>query len=201
MTFSVPRPHLLFTLVRFGTARQGLRSRTTGDTPQVTEMPMVRRMREDDWAQVREIRLVALQDSPTAFASTYQREVAFDEATWRSRTRTAAWFLAYDGTRAVGLVAGIHEEGAPAGERHVVSFWVAPERRGRGVAGALLDTVIDWAREQGADVVTLWVVDGNDPAIRLYVRHGFQATGESQPVPGSVSTIESKLALRLSACG
>ena len=164
-------------------------------------MPLVRRMSEDDWAQVREIRLAALQDSPTAFASTYGREAAFDEATWRSRTRTAAWFLAYEGTRAVGLVAGIHEEGGSAGERHVVSFWVAPDRRGRGVAGALLDAVTDWAREQGADVVTLWVVEGNEAATRLYLRHGFQLTGERQPVPGSVSAIESKLALRLSACG
>lgn len=171
------------------------------DTSQVTEMPLVRRMGEDDWDQVREIRLAALQDSPTAFASTYEREAAFDEATWRSRTRTAAWFVAFDGTRAVGLVAGRHEEGALAGERHVVSFWVAPDYRGRGVAGALLDAVVDWAREQGADVVTLWVVDGNEPATRLYVRHGFQPTGERQPVPGSVSAIESKLALRLSACG
>lgn len=164
-------------------------------------MPLVRRMGEDDWARVRDIRLTALQDSPSAFASTYEREAAFDEATWRSRTRTAAWFLAYDGTRAVGLVAGIHEEGAPVGERHVVSFWVAPDRRGRGVAGGLLEAVIDWARTEGADLVTLWVVDGNDPAARLYLRYGFQPTGERQPVPGSVSTVESKLGLHLSGCG
>lgn len=163
--------------------------------------PVVRRAEEHQWEQVREIRLAALQDSPSAFASTFQREVGFDEATWRGRMRNAAWFLAYDGTRAVGLIAGIREPDAPAGERHVVSFWVAPDQRGRGVAGALLTSVIDWAREGGAHLVTLWVVDGNEPATRLYARHGFRPTGERQPVPGSASSIESKLALHLSPCG
>jgi GNAT superfamily N-acetyltransferase len=162
---------------------------------------VVFRVGENDWTQVRDIRLAALQDSPSAFASTYEREIAFDEATWRSRTRTAAWFLAYDGTRAVGLVSGIREEDAPAAERHVVSFWVAPDSRRQGVAGALLTCVVDWARDDGAQLVTLWVVDGNDPADRLYRRRGFVPTGERQLVPGSVSAIESKLALRLTACG
>lgn len=162
---------------------------------------VVRRVGEDDWARVRKIRLAALQESPAAFASTYERESGFDEETWRSRARTAAWFLAYDGTRVVGLVAGIREEAAPAYERHVVSFWVAPDHRARGIASALLTSVVDWARQDGAQLVTLWVVDGNQPAAKLYLRHGFQYTGERQPVPGSVSTIESKLELRLAACG
>ena len=162
---------------------------------------VVRRLGEGDWEQVRETRLAALQDSPAAFASTFEREVGFDEATWRSRLRTAAWFLAYDGTHAGGLVAGIREPDAPEGERHVVSFWVAPDQRGRGVAAALLTSIIDWARADGAHVVSLWVVDGNEPATRLYVRHGFEPTGERQPVPGSVSAIESKLVLHLSGCG
>jgi GNAT superfamily N-acetyltransferase len=158
-------------------------------------------MGENDWTQVRDVRLAALQDSPAAFASTYEREIAFDEATWRGRVRTAAWFLAYDGPLAIGLVAGIREEDAPEGERHVVSFWVAPGYRGRGIAGALLTSVVDWARQDGAQRVTLWVVDGNERAARLYQRHGFVLTGERQPVPGSASAIESKLEIHLPACG
>lgn len=158
---------------------------------------IVRRVGETDWEQVRDIRLTALQESPAAFASTYAREAAFDEQTWRSRTRTAAWFLAYDGNDAVGLVAGITETDAPVEERHIVSFWVAPSHRRRGVAGSLLATVVHWARSDGARVATLWVVEGNDGAARLYLRYGFEWTGERQPVPGSVSAIESKLALQL----
>lgn len=162
---------------------------------------VVRRAGEDAWAQIREIRLAALRDSPSAFASTYEREADFDEATWRTRMRTAAWFLAYDAGRAIGVAAGIREPDAPVGERHVVSFWVAPDHRGRGVASAVLASVVDWARAEGADRVTLWVVEDNAPASRLYLRHGFRATGERQPVPGSTASMESKLALQLSGCG
>jgi ribosomal protein S18 acetylase RimI-like enzyme len=161
----------------------------------------VRRVTEDDWEQVRETRLAALQDSPTAFASTHAREIGFDEAMWRSRTHTAAWFLAYDGPRAVGLVAGIQEADASNVERHVVSFWVAPDYRGRGAASALLTSVVAWARADGAQLVTLWVVDGNERATGLYLRHGFRHTGERQPVPGSLSAVEAKLALQFSGCG
>jgi GNAT superfamily N-acetyltransferase len=161
----------------------------------------VRRADTADWEQVRQIRLTALQDSPGAFASTYEREVGFDDATWRSRTGTAAWFLAYDGEQAVGVVAGIQEQSAPAQERHVVSFWVAPSHRRRGIAGLLLHAVVDWARQDGAHLVTLWVVDDNEPATRLYQRHGFRPTGDRQVVPGSDSTVESKFELFLPACG
>jgi GNAT superfamily N-acetyltransferase len=162
---------------------------------------VVRRVSEEAWEQVRDIRLTALQDSPSAFTSTYEREVVFDEATWRSRINTAAWFLVDDGARAIGVAAGIHEDDAPAQERHVVSFWVAPEFRKRGVAGPLLSSVVDWARQDGARLVTLWVVDGNEPAAKLYRRHGFLPTGERQLVPGSASVFEEKLELRLTACG
>jgi ribosomal protein S18 acetylase RimI-like enzyme len=65
----------------------------------------------------------------------------------------------------------------------------------------LLTSIVEWALADGADLVTLWVVDGNEPASKLYERHGFRYTGERQPVPGSVSAVESKLALHLSGCG
>jgi GNAT superfamily N-acetyltransferase len=73
--------------------------------------------------------------------------------------------------------------------------------RGQGVAGTLLISVVDWARGDGAQVLTLWVVDGNEPATRLCRRHGFLPTGERQLAPDSVSVVGSKMEFRLAACG
>jgi GNAT superfamily N-acetyltransferase len=158
----------------------------------------VRRLGEDDWALLRDVRLTALAESPLAFASTHAREAGFDEQMWRSRTRTAAWFIALgaDGTP-VGILAGRDEDDTPDGERHVVAMWAAPAARGTGVGAGLLEAVTAWARDDGARTLTLWVVDGNDAARRLYEGWGFVSTGERQPVPGRISAMEEKYALVL----
>ena len=43
----------------------------------------VRVLGGDDWSRWRELRLRALQDSPSAFGSTYAQELAHEEADWR----------------------------------------------------------------------------------------------------------------------
>ena len=50
---------------------------------------------------------------------------------------------------------------------------VAPARRGRGVASALVTTLLDAARSDGADRVLLEVAADNEPALALYARNGF----------------------------
>ncbi len=53
-----------------------------------------------------------------------------------------------------------------------VAIGVVPDRRGRGVGGALLDTLLGAAKSQGFDALSLSVEPGN-PAARLYERKGF----------------------------
>ena len=64
-------------------------------------------------------------------------------------------------------------------------MWVAPEVRRRGVGGALVDAVINWARSSDVDRLLLDVADDNAPAIALYTRKGFDPNGEvsTQPPP------------------
>lgn len=156
----------------------------------------IRRAGPEDWREAREVRLRALADAPGAFASNLAREQAFDEDEWRTRVATNAWFLARDragdGARTVGLACGIPEPGDPDG-RHLVGMWVAPDRRGQGVADRLVEAVARWARDAGARRLALWVVDGNGPARGCYQRLGFVATGERQPLPGDPSVLESRM--------
>lgn len=46
----------------------------------------------------------------------------------------------------------------------------------RGLGSVALAKVIELAKEQGAEYVRLFVVDFNEPAIKLYERGGFQKT-------------------------
>ena len=54
-----------------------------------------------------------------------------------------------------------------------IALAVDPARRGAGVGGTLLRTVMDAARAGGFRAVSLSVHKGNHPALRLYERSGF----------------------------
>ncbi len=148
----------------------------------------IRRVSADDWQVVRDLRLTALRSAPEAYGSTYEREVEFDEATWRARTRTSAQFLALDGDRAVGLVAGFHDpDDCGPDDRLLVSMWVSPEARGTGAAPALIAAVAEWARTDGATALLLDVALDNERARRAYLRAGFVPTGHTREFrPGLV---------------
>lgn len=157
--------------------------------------PAVRRVGEDDWTRLREVRLAALADSPTAFASTLGHEREYREEDWREWTRRAAVFIAFHSGAPVGVAVGI--DGETAGERQLVAMWVHPDHRRLGVAAALLAAVRRWALDQGATRLVLWVTRSNRAAARLYRRAGFAPTGESQPLPSNPALIEDQLVLDL----
>jgi GNAT superfamily N-acetyltransferase len=157
----------------------------------------IRRIGPDDWKQLRAARLAALQDSPAAFESTYEGSLRIDEDEWRCRAAARAVFLAFDGPDPVGLAIGFADAQTRPGSRDLVSMWVAPAVRGRGVAGQLIESVAEWARADGAHELHLWVVVGNSSARAAYDRAGFVASGEQQPVRGAGQRVEERMVRRL----
>ena len=125
----------------------------------------------DDWVAYRQVRLRALTDAPDAFASTLEREAAFDDDVWIARLTSAHTLIAWAGDDPVGTVTGL-----PDGE--MVAMWVAPDQRGKGVGAQLVAALVDWSRAAGLTELRTWVADGNDTAQRLYERMGFVPTGE-----------------------
>jgi hypothetical protein len=91
----------------------------------------VRRALPADWQVLRHIRLRALADSPSAFASTLAREEAFGEEDWRRLLEHGYCLLTWADGRAVGCVAGFADEEQPE-EHHLVAMWVEPAHREAG---------------------------------------------------------------------
>ncbi|MGH9003665.1 MAG: GNAT family N-acetyltransferase [Acidimicrobiia bacterium] len=58
-----------------------------------------------------------------------------------------------------------------------LGMFVAGDRRGAGVGGALVEAAIGWAREAGAHKVALTVWAHNLPARGLYATYGFKTEG------------------------
>lgn len=139
----------------------------------------VRRVAEHEWSMVRDVRLRALMEGVDVSAAVLAREQRFAEQHWRSRIRTSPTWLGLDEDLvARGIVSMISEPGSPADDRHVVGLWVAPEARRRGLGWALLDAVRAAAGADGARSLSVWVTDGDLAAGDLYVRAGFERTGE-----------------------
>jgi ribosomal protein S18 acetylase RimI-like enzyme len=163
----------------------------------------VRRVEPDEWATVRRVRLAALTDAPEAFASTLERELGLEEATWRERIAGSPWFLAWHDGEPVGLVAIITEQPGDGRRWHLVSMWVSPQVRGSGVADRLVTAVSNDAGAAGASTVTLWVAAGNDRARGFYERMGFRPTGNKQTYQraGASALDEEELALDLAGTG
>jgi ribosomal protein S18 acetylase RimI-like enzyme len=155
----------------------------------------LRQARAADWEALRELRLRALADAPDAFASTLQQEVGFPERVWRQRAKGGAGsvsFIACEDGAGIGMAAIFAVADAP-GRMHLVGMWVDPQHRRRGVARALVEQAVRWARQRQASEVILWVADHNIPARRLYERVGFRPTGERQPLPSNPALMESLL--------
>lgn len=161
----------------------------------------VRRLAEDDWTLLQDVRLAALRTDPLVFGSSLAREEGFREMHWRMRLRGSPWFAAFDDDEPLGPPAGlicvIAEPGAPPEHRHVVSMWVRPGCRRRGHGSALLAAAVDAARADGADALTLWLVDGNEEAAALYSARGFRPTGERTALVRDPSLSEERWLLAL----
>ncbi|EQD62868.1 GCN5-related N-acetyltransferase domain protein, partial [mine drainage metagenome] len=148
---------------------------------------VVRRLRSDEVREFRWIRLRSLATDAMAFGSTYAREAAFLAAVWEERARDGAtaadrgyWVAVAPDEQFVGLVGAIPQPP----ELVVVAMWVAPSHRRHGIAGRLLDALLDWAdtvRPGGR--VHLSVNPAQLAAVRLYESRGFVRTGATEPLP------------------
>ncbi|MBL9103226.1 MAG: GNAT family N-acetyltransferase [Myxococcales bacterium] len=132
--------------------------------------------------RLRAVRLAALADAPDAFGGTLAEAVARPADAWQRHLIELATFVAVDDGLDVGMVRSArHPDEPETGE--LLSLWVAPGARGRGVGDALIDAVVAWARTEGLSRLVLDVGDHNAAAIGLYARHGFTPTGLTGSLP------------------
>ena len=157
----------------------------------------IRRVDQDDWPIVRDVRLAALKDTPDWFWVTYEEEVHQPEKWWRDFLTAAAWFVAYEADRPVGIAAGIRSSRLDESERALISMWVRPDARRQGIGRQLVESTKEWARADGALSLQLEVTHTNLGATRLYERCGFKATGRTEPLPRDPSLIEHEMRLLL----
>jgi ribosomal protein S18 acetylase RimI-like enzyme len=160
-------------------------------------MPDIRPLVPDEWPILRHIRLAALHESPDAFLATYEREICYDEDQWRSEFGRGDWNIGFVDGAPVSLLGVTQTLDTPADTRYLEYLWVAPGHRGRGTAVQMLTVILERLRVSGVRTAFLWVLDGNDVAMRVYKRVGFLRTDYRQPLPGRPGRSEERLYMNL----
>jgi RimJ/RimL family protein N-acetyltransferase len=175
---------------------------------------------EEDWAAMRELRIRALTDTPSAFLETREQALQLDEQAWRARVRRnrhaalddpasdSMQVIAIDPDgRWIGSMVcfisdgppGYVERRRPVGRRaNLVGVFVDPAWRGdAGVTDSLLNAVAAWVAEKGLGELHLHVNDRNERARRAYLKRGFRPTGEVDSVPDAPGDREVELVMTL----
>ncbi len=157
-------------------------------------MPILEEITENNVVAFKTIRLRALQDSPSAFGSTYAREAEFPDAEWLRRATNMngekrIGYLAMDDGVPCGIAAAFRDERDPANAQ-LISMWVAPAYRRTGMGTVLIAAIQTWARARGVSTLKLMVTSSNHAAIEFYKRIGFSLTGKTEPYPNDPSLIE-----------
>ncbi len=147
-------------------------------------MPHIKLLVQDEWRVLRDVRLAALRESPNSFLAMYENEKVFDELKWRAEFSRGDWTVSMHDEQLAGIVGCTREASTPADERYLEYLWVAPLWRNKGVARTMVTAVLDRLRNSGVRTAYLWVLDGNDAAVRLYKRVGFISSNHRhRPAP------------------
>ncbi|MDG4656784.1 GNAT family N-acetyltransferase [Ectobacillus antri] len=146
----------------------------------------VKLLQPDDAAGYWKLRLEALKNHPTAFGTSYeealQRVNPIQQIAERFANTGEYTFGAFVEGELIGVVTLMQEKAKKFCHRAtILAMYVTPEKRGRGVAKALLQAAIKRAQEVESIIkINLTVVSENVSAKALYQNLGFQVFGTEE---------------------
>lgn len=154
---------------------------------------VIRGTEESDWDILKEIRLAALLDAPTAFGVTHSAAMANTELQWRDRAAhrgPGRFTLAMRNGVAVGIVGRVLH--SPT-ESNLIAMWVTPAERGTPVARRLVDAVKSEAIAQNYARIILEVAPTNIRAASFYQKQGFAFLPEWEPLASHTQIMLQKM--------
>ena len=140
---------------------------------------LVRRLEENEFDLLRQLRLAALADAPTMFLQTFDDAASYSDEAWRTRARryaeatTGICFIAYRPAHPIGMAFGF-VDGERSSVARVGGMWVAPKARRAGAGAKLLRAVREWAAERRCAELRLHVFHAGRDAVSFYRSQGLR---------------------------
>ena len=135
----------------------------------------------ENWQELRQIRLRALEDSPEWFAAKFEVESAKSPEEWKTEFEAAQWRLITKANENAGMMAVSKAEPLRDADCWLFGCWIAPKFRGQRLMDLIIDELDQICRKEGWAKQGLGVWPNNERAIRAYKRYGFYEGGEPRP--------------------
>ncbi|MGW4943592.1 GNAT family N-acetyltransferase [Actinoplanes sp. NPDC004185] len=149
---------------------------------------VVRRIRSQEWRELRAVRLEAVRDTPTAFSSSYAEVAGRDDASWQEQaiaeatSDDGATFIACDRNNDWVGSASVEPLAEVPDHAHLHAVYVRAGHRGpTGLGARLVEAAVRFAEHIDVSHLTLGVHERNARALAFYQRIGFSMTGKVIP--------------------
>ncbi|MER7170946.1 GNAT family N-acetyltransferase [Streptomyces mesophilus] len=174
----------------------------------------IRPVRAEEWQQVKELRLLALQDpaAPIAYLETYEAALGRPDSFWQERAAGNSHgtdgrqfvAVAADGSWVGATVAIVERAGTedffgtemPVTGTHFVGVYVHHDHRGSGLVQRLFEAAAEWSWSvEGVERARLFVHQDNHRAQAAYKKIGFERSGGVVPLQADPSKLEYEMVL------
>jgi len=120
------------------------------------------------------IRLEALEKEPGMFGNSHAMEAALPQEDWNGRITLPgnARFGMYCNDELIGLTGIIKNAENPA-EAYMTQSYIRKNHRGKGLSAMLYDARIEWAKENGVEVLTIGHRKSNLASKAANQKYGF----------------------------
>lgn len=139
----------------------------------ITKLPATR------WQDYKKLRLEAVADSPESFTTTAQETLSTPDEEWQEKIHTM-FFAVTENDEVIGMAGCYFEDKEKLAHiAHVVSVFVHPDHRGKGIGKQLVQVLLSDAKSNAhVKKIELGVVVTQKVARQLYESLGFKKVGE-----------------------
>lgn len=137
------------------------------------------------WREYKTLRLHALMQDPHAFGRTYEEDAALSDSVWKQQLKdaldgkTSYMLFAERSGILVGMAGAVIDEGKINQHRaRIISVYVQPESRDKGIGAQLLNKLLEkLINDPRIIIVYLLVNERQETALKLYQAADFTQVG------------------------
>ncbi len=110
----------------------------------------ISKLTDSEWVKYKKIRLEALKQEPSAFASSFEDDVQLPDEQWKKRLQRShdnnqsVMLFAKDGDRVIGMIGAFWSNKEKI--KHIANIfgvYVNSDYRGKGIGNMLMETLLD----------------------------------------------------------